>query len=207
MKFNNARIIQFAKQPVTGRVKTRLMPELGAEKARQVHERLVVHVWRQLNASAVAPVELWVDGLATQAFFNALEPTPARLFVQEGDDLGARMHHALASALEYSEYSILVGSDCPVIDASYLLEAVEALQQGNDVVLGPADDGGYVLIGLSKVIPALFQSIDWGTDRVLAQTRSKLQKAGCSWHELAERWDVDRPGDVHKAEAMGFSLL
>jgi hypothetical protein len=111
-------------------------------------------------------------------------------------DLGKRMHRALARALRDHESAILIGSDCPVLAASDLRAAAQALQGGASAVLSPAEDGGYALIGLRRNSRRLFSGIDWGGAQVLAQTRRRLGQLGWGWKELRTLWDVDRPEDV-----------
>jgi rSAM/selenodomain-associated transferase 1 len=201
MKFPNACILQFAKEPRAGHVKTRLISALGDTGALQLHKMLLRHTWDTLNAFQLAPMQLWSDSSEPVAFFNTLCPPVQEPSVQQGVDLGQRMSHAIEQALLQYEMVIVVGSDCPLLDVGYLAEAFESLQQGNDVVLGPASDGGYVLIGMRQFYPELFENVSWGSDQVLSQTRERLRSITCQWHELPERWDVDRPEDLEKLSA------
>jgi len=118
---------------------------------------------------------------------------------QQGDNLGERMARAVAAAAFDELGLILIGTDCPDISDEYLRAAGSALQQ-HDVVLGPAEDGGYVLIGFSmqhrQRYDALFTGVDWGTDAVLAQTRQRLQQQQLRWAELPVLSDIDRPEDL-----------
>lgn len=119
--------------------------------------------------------------------------------VQRGDGLGQRMHRALARSLVRSPYAVLVGSDCPGLESSDLENALHALSDGADAVLGPALDGGYWLIGLRHPEASLFRGVDWGTGRVLGQTRVRLRRRGWRWLELAPRSDLDLPRDLHRS--------
>jgi len=202
MKFPNARIVQFAKIPTAGHVKTRLIPALGEQGALELHQQLLRHTWRSLNAAQLAPVELWRDQNSASSFFDDLTPPINPQHVQQGADLGERMANAVAAVLESCDVVLIVGSDCPQLDGDYLEAALQALYEGSEVVLGPASDGGYVLIGLRRAAPQVFSDIDWGSDQVLAQTRSRLQASNCRWHELPERWDVDRPEDLQRLRAL-----
>src|SRR5258706_3369194 len=96
------------------------------------------------------------------------------LYAQGGGDLGARMQRAFESALARSRHAILVGSDIPALSVQYLRDADQALGQGDDVVLGPAEDGGYLLVGLSRCGTALFRGIPWGGSEALAETRRRI---------------------------------
>jgi glycosyltransferase A (GT-A) superfamily protein (DUF2064 family) len=91
---------------------------------------------------------------------------------------------------------VVVGADCPSVDGNYGAQALARLAAGEQVVLGPADDGGYVLIGLRAPTPAVFDNIDWGQAGVMSQTRERLRAAGMDWYELEPKWDVDRPEDL-----------
>ena len=113
-----------------------------------------------------------------------------RFYTQQGDDLGDRMRHAFARALKIYRAVILIGSDCPVLTAGDLKQARQALQN-NDIVLGPARDGGYYLIGLCKNSRALFEGIAWGQATVFRQTRGRIKALGWRLGILTERWDVD----------------
>lgn len=105
------------------------------------------------------------------------------------------MCRALSGALEGASRAVLIGTDCPGLSAALLEEALEALNH-RDAVLGPALDGGYVLIGLRIAAPTLFQGIPWGTDQVLEMSRVRLRALGWCWHELEPLRDLDRPNDL-----------
>jgi rSAM/selenodomain-associated transferase 1 len=197
-------LIIFAKAPVAGESKTRLIPLLGEEGAVQAHEELVRRVLAEVSplasdtsefmaclwgASAHPTLGAWADeyGLSSQ--------------LQANGDLGQRMAHALESSLGAgAEQAILIGSDCPEMNAAYIRDAKTALAEA-DLVLGPAEDGGYVLIGinntpaLAEAYKALFTDVDWGSNRVLQQTVAKANVAGLTVALLDPRWDVDRPAD------------
>ena len=109
-------------------------------------------------------------------------------------------------ALERFERVILVGSDCPGLDDAYLAQAVDSLQQAS-VVLGPAEDGGYVLIGARQVSREMFAAIDWGSSQVYAQTLARLQDIGCDWLSLPAQVDIDRPEDIVHWESLRDSTV
>ena len=116
---------------------------------------------------------------------------------QQGGDLGARMYAALSNALQRHRSAVLIGSDCPEFDPGYLEAAFAALEQ-QDAVLGPAVDGGYLLIGLRAAPALLFEDIAWGTPQVLQITRDRLRQLGWRWAELPPRHDIDEPGDLQR---------
>lgn len=202
MQFPNSSIVQFAKVPIAGHVKTRLIPALGEQGALRLHKKLLTHTWQRLSDGELAPMQLWIDQADSTNFFASLQPAVGRLYIQQGVDLGERMANALGQGLLQSDAVVVVGSDCPALDSDYLTKAFESLQQGNDVVLGPANDGGYVLIGMRRLYSNVFQGVNWGTGQVLEQTRERLVATGCRWAELDERWDVDRPEDLAKLEEL-----
>lgn len=200
MEFPEARIILFAKAPVPGQVKTRLAGTLGNFGAALLHRQLLGHTLGRLTQAQLAPVELWCAPDTQHGFFLACRRDYGiRLRRQQGQDLGERMAHALATVLkEGSPFAVIVGSDCPMLDATYLRQGLMALKAGQDAVLGPTEDGGYMLIGLRQSLPALFKSIRWGSSTVLAATRRRLQRRGLNWTELSLAWDVDRPADLRR---------
>jgi rSAM/selenodomain-associated transferase 1 len=118
------------------------------------------------------------------------------LSAQQGPELGSRMAAALALALERTPLAVLIGSDCPDLTPADLDAAARRLAEGYDAVLGPAADGGYVLIGLKRLDPGLFDGIPWASDRVAEITRHRLRALDWCWWELPIRSDIDRPGDL-----------
>lgn len=195
----NVLLIQFAKWPELGKVKTRLIPALGEQGALAAHQRLTLAVLDNLLATGL-PVEFWWDRTlaappveADSVLDKILAASVAQCF-QQGPDLGARMQHALASGLEQYHKVLIVGSDCPSVEAGYVAEAVSALDQ-TDVVMGPSDDGGYVLIGARRTTPGMLDGIAWGSPQVLEQTCGQLRELGLSHRLLEPRWDVDEAED------------
>lgn len=200
-RYPQARILFFAKTPVAGQVKTRLQPVLGEAGALQLHRQLIRYGWQQLLRSAQAPLELWVSAGGSEDFFRQLDGV-TRINQQRGQDLGARMHHATCDALLDAEFVVVVGADCPSVDGDYVAQALALLAGGEPVVLGPADDGGYVLIGLRAPMAEVFRDIDWGQPQVMQQTRERLRDAGVHWQELPLKWDIDRPEDLSRLASL-----
>lgn len=193
----------FARAPVPGRTKTRLIPALGAAGATELHRALVRHALTQAAAAAPTRLELWGTGDDPgDELGQWAREFGAELYWQVGDDLGMRMQRALAAALERTEAALVIGSDCPWLDAVSLQRAQAALAR-HDAVLGPAEDGGYVLLGVSRADGRLFDDIPWGTDQVLAVTRDRLEALGWNWLELEPRGDIDRPEDLVRLERLG----
>lgn len=185
----------FVREPVAGAVKTRLEPRLGRDRTLALYRRMLGHHIALANACGNATRQLWVAGDPAHPDFKLLA---GERFVQAGGDIGERMARALHTALADSDQVVLIGCDSPMMDLAYVEQAFAALAAGNDAVLGPAADGGYLLIGLRRTIPDLFPGIDWGTDKVLAQTRSRLAAAGTDWIELAVLEDIDEPADLDR---------
>jgi glycosyltransferase A (GT-A) superfamily protein (DUF2064 family) len=114
------------------------------------------------------------------------------------------MLNAFEDALTRSRHVLLMGSDCPSLTAADLRAAARALREGHDAVFCPAEDGGYVLVGLSQAMPALFDAMTWGTAIVMEETRQRLRNLGWRWHELPVHWDVDRPQDYQRLVREGL---
>jgi rSAM/selenodomain-associated transferase 1 len=194
-----SRVLVFTKTPQPGTVKTRLMPLLGAEGAAALHRRLIEHTLEQVATARAGPVELWChSGQADSFLGDCARRFGASLHGQVGADLGARMLYAFESALRISRHTVLVGTDCAVLEAEHLRAAVDALADGNEAVFCPAEDGGYALIGLARCHPTLFAGIPWGGPHVMSQTRDRLRQLRMRWTELATLWDIDRPEDYRR---------
>ena len=192
-------LIQFAKWPEKGRVKTRLAAALGEQGALDAHIALTRAVLARLLATG-CPVAFWWDRslevppAEAAEILAALDANGVTQRVQSGDDLGARMTDALSWGIGLAGQAIIGGSDCPAVDAGYIAKARDGLETA-DVVIGPADDGGYVLIGARTTTDAMLANIDWGTPRALEQTCNSLEREGLRWQCLEPLWDVDEPED------------
>jgi hypothetical protein len=187
-------IIVFAKAPVPGHAKTRLIPRLGAWGAARLQVRLTVAALRTARAARCGPVELHVT--ARHASFKC------DVHLQRGADLGERMQRAFASALRRHRPVILIGTDCPALRPADLRRATRWLRGGCDAVLAPAEDGGYALIGMKRILPRIFERIPWGEAGVYAATAERL--AGRRWRALRTVWDVDRPEDLDRLRSVHF---
>lgn len=179
-------------------VKSRLHAVLGAAPATLLYRCFLLD---GLEAAAalpgVAPVLAYSPPRAVRAM-AAVAPPGMRLLAQPGGDLGARMVHLVARLLaDGHRAALLIGSDLPTLPPAYLAEAARALGEGAaDVVLGPAEDGGYYLIGLARPAPALFEGVAWSTGGVLAATRARARGLGLREHLLPIWYDVDTPADL-----------
>ncbi|WP_457668838.1 TIGR04282 family arsenosugar biosynthesis glycosyltransferase [Thiolapillus sp.] len=191
------KILVFARAPVPGKTKTRLIPALGPEGAAELHTLLLEQTLFKVCSLQACPVELWCTPDTEQAFFQRCsENFGVRLKSQRGEDLGARMRWAFESALADAPWAILLGSDCPDLRGEDIQQAIAALDKGADAVAGPAHDGGYYLLGLRKAAPELFSKIPWGTGRVWELTRERLQQLGWRYSMLRRQHDLDRPEDL-----------
>lgn len=198
---SGTRIAIFAKAPEPGEVKTRLISSLGAYGAAALYRELVLRAIRTAVQADIGAVQLWCAGDPRHPFFvGCVTQFGVQAVAQQGGDLGERMHRALEALLCDSGRALIIGCDIPAMTADYLRAADAALRRGADAVIGPAEDGGYVLIGLSRAEAALFRDIGWGGPQVLAVTRSRLAQAGLRHCELPLLWDVDRPEDLQRGE-------
>ena len=202
---SDCHLIVFAKAPVPGEVKTRLVPSLGVLSATTLYEAMVLRTLGTAVNARVGLVELWCTPSKEHPFFGrCAKEFQLTLHLQTNGDIGRRMAHAFQETLKGIPFALLLGTDCPSLAQDDLGEAAAALRQGSDAVIGPTEDGGYCLLGLRRYAPSLFYDISWGTELVLEQTRARLRQLGWSWHELPERWDVDRPEDVERLKSEGY---
>lgn len=208
MQFPQARILVFAKAPIPGRCKTRLIPSLGEQGAADLHAQLVKRTLTTATQASLCPVELWCAEDLEHPFFRECQTNfPITLKRQEGADLGERMANAFNETLKEASQVILIGTDCPALTVKDLEDALSVLMKNYDCVLKPADDGGYVLIGLNTVNKTIFQKIHWGSETVLHNTRKRLHTIGWRWHELTSTWDLDRPTDLEKLKQLDGKLI
>lgn len=193
------RLLLFAKAPVVGRVKTRLVAPGGltAAGAASLHGALVADLAQRLRAGPWKLVLMWA--LTSDARPPAeLAPADVPWRRQEGRDLGERLYRGLRWAAEGADHVAAVGSDHPDLDSVRVEEAFDALDAGREVVLGPAADGGYYLIALRReaLHPRLFEGVAWSTPSVLATTRSRLGELGLDAALLPEAHDLDTVADL-----------
>jgi rSAM/selenodomain-associated transferase 1 len=202
----DAAILVFARAPVPGAAKTRLIPRLGAWRAARLQARLTARALRTALSARCGAVELHAAPRTTHDFFVYCgKRFKVTLKPQAGKDLGERMHHSVARALRRHKAVIVIGTDCPALTPRDLRRAVRLLRGGCEAVLAPAEDGGYALIGLTKVSPRLFSGIAWGTSAVYEQTAARLVSDGYRWRALRTVWDVDRPEDLERLRSLRFS--
>jgi len=197
-------VLVFAREPVAGAVKTRLARTIGAERATRVYCDLLAttlaHAHAAWRARIVSRLELWCAGDRDAPFLRGIATAfGAHRYTQCEGDLGARMTHAISDALTRARSVLLIGTDCPLLDPTRLAEASAALAS-HDVVLIPAEDGGYVLIGAHA--PVAFRDVRWSTPHALADTLACLDDAGKRCASLATAWDVDDAEGLARWDAL-----
>lgn len=195
-------VILFTRYPRAGKCKTRLIPALGTEGAIRIHQRLVAHILQELRCCVQrdnTTLQIHYDGGSLAEMQRWLGKSYTYI-QQKGEDLGQRMSRALTQALDRGRNVILLGSDCPAVTSSLLQDALDSLQK-HDMVLGPAHDGGYYLIGLKREVDSscchkLFSHIPWSTALVLAETLQRAEKLNLNLHTLPTLHDIDRAEDL-----------
>ena len=189
---------QFARFPRVGKVKTRLQADFSADEVYAVHCELMRQTAQSLADSGLGAVELWLDELAPHPVVEHCgRAAGAELRLQCAGDLGIRMETALRDALERADVAVLVGSDCPGLDRDYLRDSVSALQEA-EVVFGPAEDGGFVLVACRRAVPGMFAGVAWGGPDVLQGAKCSVAEAGLSSACIAARYDIDTPDDLRR---------
>ena len=201
VKYPAARLLIFAKAPVAGQVKTRLAATYGRQGAAMRYRQLLRRTLATAERAGVAPVELWVaPGRAHPWLAARAREHGMPLRVQTRGDLGRRMHRALHWTLRTAPFAAIIGGDCAALTPWQLHRAFDCLAAGVDAVFGPAEDGGYVLVGLRRPEPLLFQALPWGGAQVMAATRKRLHRLGLRWVELPLSFDIDRPADLARLQ-------
>jgi uncharacterized protein len=201
-------VLIFAKSPRIGRVKTRLIPLMGERAATDLYIGLLQRELRWIADQTPYAIELWVTpDSAHPVFADLAQRYRLPLLLQRGADLGERMSHAARETLTRYRRVALIGVDCPALSVDHLRQTFAWLAAGTDAVLGPAEDGGYVLMGLGRWDERLFRGHAWGSSEVAETTRQSFIEAGMSWRELLPLWDLDRPDDLTKLAGImnGFS--
>jgi len=192
-------IAVMAKAPVAGFAKTRLIPALGPERAAQLQARLIERAFDTACAAGTGPVTVWATPDDTDPTFQTLNTRHDVTLARQGDgDLGARM---LAAVVATGGPTLVIGTDCPALTPQHVRIAAEGLRTA-DVVVCPAEDGGYVLIGMRTPLPALFAGMPWSSDDVMAETRRRMRQHKLIWQEPVTLWDVDVPADLKRLRGL-----
>ena len=192
----------FAKAPVLGTVKTRMSPPLSPAQCLRLHRALLNHTLARMRPLIAPELEasLCLTGTPQEALEHAgrMEARCFGVDVQQGAHLGERLSHALTTRFSqgYSKV-IFVGTDCPRLRSKTVRDAIRVLNR-QEVVIGPAQDGGYYLIGFAACLPAILQGIPWGTPAVFETTLDRLRRRGVSWKPLDPQADLDTFGDLEQ---------
>ena len=187
----------FTRAPVPGNTKTRLIPILGSEGAAEFHKNILLKTLQTAQSSCFANIQVWCSSphpflqKCSRDFSYPLQR-------QKGKDLGERMLYALQQGIYQHKFAVLIGSDCPSLTASILDRAYLALKQGQDLVLGASEDGGYYLIGMCHAHRILFSDIYWGGKDVAEVTRKKAQNLALKPTELDMLYDIDTSEDYRR---------
>lgn len=198
-EFTDTVILIYAKAPMEGAVNTRLIPDIGVQAATALQDELISHRLAMLGDSDLCDVILMCAPDTThRRFQTSAQQYAITLQAQRGEDLGERMHNGIREALQRYRYCVIIGTDAPALDRQMISRAICELHEGKHVVLVPAEDGGYVLVGVDRVIDELFDEIAWGTPEVLEQSVARLEASGLNYSLLDTIWDIDRIEDYRR---------
>lgn len=194
IKFSTG-IIVFIKNPRLGHVKTRLAKDIGDKRALEIYLKLTAHTQRVLSAVPYVNRNVYYS-----EFIDDADDWSSDLFIkglQSDGDLGDRIKHAFTEVFKENEKVIIIGSDCAQLSADHILQAVDALDQHN-VVIGPSLDGGYYLLGMDSNYKFLFENIEWSTESVFEETKSKALAQKLTVSEIEKLSDIDYIEDWEK---------
>ncbi|MCK9503837.1 MAG: TIGR04282 family arsenosugar biosynthesis glycosyltransferase [Porticoccaceae bacterium] len=193
---NPLSIVIFAKAPLPGFAKTRLIPALGEEGAAALATKLLAHTIAAARSAHIGAVELWVTPNPQHQVWSTLDISKTLTLRAQGDgDLGQRMARAARRVIAQGSSVLLIGSDCPQLDSGGLQAAAQALAH-HDCCLVPALDGGYTLLGLRHYHSSLFTGMPWSTPEVADITRERIRELGWSLAEFPPLADIDEPADL-----------
>ncbi|MDH5711455.1 MAG: TIGR04282 family arsenosugar biosynthesis glycosyltransferase [Gammaproteobacteria bacterium] len=197
-KYSDAVVLIFAKAPVAGEVNTRLIPDIGIEAATELQRELVMNRLNILRQHNLCVIQLWCAPNQHHEFFQDCKNQYAiELFDQHGVDLGARMSSAIKQNLNKFKRVVLIGTDAPSLTNTHIDTAIKQLAE-NDIVIAPAEDGGYVLIGMSRHCHDVFDEVEWGSSTVLETTRERIKRNNLTSFEIEMCWDIDRVEDYFR---------
>ena len=180
----------FARTPIIGEVKTRLIPVLGPAGACELHKKMTSHLVRSLS-NLQADVQIWTDKNPESPFLRDLGFSVIK---QVGANLGEKMANAISQGLASYESVALIGTDLPELDSTYLVRVFEKLQRYK-IVISPTLDGGFGLLAVKKFNSSIFDGLTWGTDRVFRDLVQNIHRLGLTYHIAPTLWDVDIPED------------
>ena len=198
MKHADAVVLVFSKAPVAGEVNTRLTPYISHQQAAELQRELVHNRLEMLASSNLCQFQLWCAPDTDHPFFDeCANQYCIDLNAQSGIDLGERMLNATQAMLNNYNKVIIIGTDAPALGGDQIGQAIKELDS-HDTVLVPAEDGGYVLIGMSEHREGMLSDIAWGCGDVLKETMQNLERLGLHCRLLDTCWDVDRPEDLER---------
>ncbi len=187
----------FSKIPRAGRVKTRLIPHVGETVATDIYKKLFDKTLQTASQLENTSVQVWLDQQPSADFLSFIDSKYGfSCQTQSGKDLGQRMCHTLKQSEDKFSAQVIIGCDCPDLDSDIIEQAFQMLERQHDLVLGPARDGGYYLIGMQTVTAALFDRIKWGTETVLADTLKRAEQLYLGYCLLPELMDLDDAQDL-----------
>ena len=199
-------LIVFAKPPVAGLSKTRLIPALGIQGAADFQTKLLEYTLEKFSRHADWKTQLWLSSELQTEYRDKLKMQyDLSFFSQQGENLGEKMHHALAYSLSNFDKVSLIGTDCPALNSRLIGKTFAMLDQV-DLVLTPAEDGGYVQIAAKKIDFEVFRNVKWGGVKVMQQTRENLEKTRLSMALTETLWDVDLPEDLERLQRESYAL-
>jgi len=199
-------LIVFAKPPVAGFAKTRLIPALGEHGAASLYGRLLKKTLDSVCHNNDWDVQLWLANNLMPDYISELKNKYAiSAKYQQGHDLGERMFHAITNSLRHYKKVALIGTDCPAID-QHLISNTFAMLDEVDLVFSPAEDGGYVQIAARKIEKAVFDQVEWGSELVLSQTKVNIKQTTLSVAFTKTYWDVDTPQDLKRLKKEYYAL-
>ena len=191
-------ILVFSKAPVAGQVNTRLVPYITAQQAALLHEELTCNRLQMCTSAGVCDVQLWCSPDTSHRFFiDCQHRYGVPLQQQFGNDLGERMSNALKKMLGSYDKIVIIGSDAPMLYMNTIDAAFKALAH-SEIVLVPAEDGGYVLLGATVQHDDMLKGVPWGTEKVLASTLDNITRLNLDYVLVGKSWDVDRPEDLER---------
>lgn len=190
-------LLIFLKNNEQGKVKTRLAKTLGDEKALEIYKKLKAYTFAIANKTE-ADKQLWFSNFLPDK--ASIPLNHFQMKIQKGKSLGERMKRGFKQAFEEGyKKVVIIGSDCAQLQEEHLQKAYAALDS-TDVVIGPARDGGYYLLGMRAYLPTLFDDIDWSSERVFRQTVAKIEQGGNTYNTLETVNDVDTEADWHEVK-------
>lgn len=199
MRYPDSVILLFAKAPVAGQVNTRLISALGVETATQLQYDLIHQRLKSLNQARLCEVVVMcAPDISHVCFTECRALYSVSLHLQQGENIGEKMLSGIVRALKKKSKVIVIGTDAPSLDIKIIDNALIKLNGNANVVMTPAEDGGYVLIGVDNSYPALFNDITWGTEKVMQQTRDRIRQSGLICYETESCWDIDRLKDYQR---------